>query len=402
MIPKDEDIQQRLIQELHSTHPGIVKMKALARSYIWWPAIDKTLEHYVRTCIVCQDHQHAPQQAPIHPWEFPERPWSRLHIDYATIENQEVLIVVDAHSKWIDAIRVNKATASATVTAIRRLFATHGIADTVVSDNGTQFISEEFEKFLSNNNVEHVQTAPHHPSSNGLAERAVQTVKRGVKKTSGNTLELRLQKFLLTYRITPQSTTGKCPSELMFKRTIRSRLDHVRPNLNKSVKKQQSSMKARSDKRKKQREYDLLDSVIIKNFAAGPIWLHGQIVEILTESMYVIELNDGRLVRRHVDHIRKTEVEEDLNVRPQFDTPSSGDRIEDLPQHQQESRIVDDPTLLVGLHAEPSQEELARPIPNAPAMAVDTDTSIATPPSPQNLRKSTRPRKPVKFTDFVV
>ena len=66
---------------------------------------------------------------------------------------------------------------------MRRLFATHGIPETLVTDNGTQCISEEFEQFLSNNNVEHVQTAPKHPSSNGLAERAVQTVKRGMKKT---------------------------------------------------------------------------------------------------------------------------------------------------------------------------------------------------------------------------
>ena len=292
VIPDNKQMRNRIIDELHGTHPGIVKMKALARSYVWWPGIDKNLEEKVKTCPTCQEHQRSPPAAPIHPWEFPERPWSRIHIDYAYIDNQNVLIVVDAYTKWIEAIRVTNATAAATVTAMRRLFATYGIPETVVSDNGTQFVSEEFANFLFNNNVEHVQTAPKHPSSNGLAERAVQTVKSGVKKTSGTSfmsLEMRIQVFLMTYRITPQGTTSKSPSELMFKRRIRSRMDHVRPNLHKSVQKQQSAMKQAADKRSKMRNFKLNDTVLVKNFAAGPTWLRGKVTETINEVMYVIE-----------------------------------------------------------------------------------------------------------------
>lgn len=173
VIPQDPDMRTRIVDELHATHPGIVKMKALARSFVWWSGIDRCLEQKVRTCSVCQEHQNNPQAAPIHPWEFPEGPWIRIHIDYTSIENQYVLIVVDAHIKRIEAVRVPNATHSATVTAMRRLFATHGIPETLVSDNGTQFILEEFAKFLTDYNIKHVQTFPHHPSSNGLAERAV-------------------------------------------------------------------------------------------------------------------------------------------------------------------------------------------------------------------------------------
>ena len=227
VVPDNDAMRGRIIEELHSTHPGIVKMKALARSYVWWPGIDKSLEQRVKNCPTCQECQHSPQAAPIHPWEFPDRPWCMIHADYASIDNQNVLIVVDAYSKWVEAVRVTNATATATVTVMRRLFATHGIPETLATDNGTQFISEEFEQFLSNNNVEHVQTAPKHPSSNGLAERAVQTVKRGVKKTSGSSLEMRMQKFLMSYRITPQSTTGKCPSELLYKPRSRCKLDQM-------------------------------------------------------------------------------------------------------------------------------------------------------------------------------
>ncbi|XP_030853827.1 uncharacterized protein K02A2.6-like [Strongylocentrotus purpuratus] len=163
VIPQDPDMRTRIVDELHATHPDIVKMKALARSFVWWPGIDRCLEQKVRTCSVCKEHQNNPQAAPIHPWEFPERPWMRIHIDYPSIENQDVLIVVDAHCKWIEAVRVPNATASATVTAMRRLFATHGIPETLVSDNGTQVSSEEFTKFLTDNNIEHMCKLPSPP-----------------------------------------------------------------------------------------------------------------------------------------------------------------------------------------------------------------------------------------------
>ena len=67
VIPDNTKMRQRIIDELHGTHPRIVKMKALARSYVWWPGIDKSLEEKVKTCRTCQEHQHSPPQAPIHP-----------------------------------------------------------------------------------------------------------------------------------------------------------------------------------------------------------------------------------------------------------------------------------------------------------------------------------------------
>lgn len=304
VIPKDSALQSILLEELHATHPGIVKMKALARSFFWWPAIDRDLEQKCRECEICQEHQKQPQLTPIHPWEFPENPWTRLHIDYASMSNQDVLIVVDAHSKWIEAVRVQNATAAATITAMRRMFATHGIPETIVSDNGTQFVSEEFTQFLTSNNIEHVQTAPKHPASNGLAERAVQTIKNGVKKITEGSLELKLQKVLMRYRITPQATTGKCPSELLYRRRIRSRLDQVRPNIARKVKIQQSGMTDRKNTRAKSRNFYVQDPVLAKNFAPGPTWLKGVVTEILNPAMCEVDLEDGRKIRRHNDQLR--------------------------------------------------------------------------------------------------
>ena len=80
----------------------------------------------------------------------------------------------------------------------------------VVSDNGPSFVSKEFEEFIKRNGIRHVKSAPYHPSTNGLVERAVQTFKRAMKKQSG-TLETRLSRFLFKYRTTPHTTTDYHP-----------------------------------------------------------------------------------------------------------------------------------------------------------------------------------------------
>ena len=63
--------------------------------------------------------------------------------------------------------------------SLRILFANNGIPEVLVSDNGMSFTSVQFKEFVTRNGIKHVTTAPYHPSSNGLAERAVQTVKDG-------------------------------------------------------------------------------------------------------------------------------------------------------------------------------------------------------------------------------
>ena len=72
-------------------------MKSLARSYVWWPGIDKDLECIAKSCQDCQQHQKVEQKTPLHPLEFPKRPWQRLHLDFAgPFQGQMWLIVIDA------------------------------------------------------------------------------------------------------------------------------------------------------------------------------------------------------------------------------------------------------------------------------------------------------------------
>ena len=111
-----------------------------------------------------------------------------------------------------------------TIEKLRIIFANCGIPRKVVTDNGPTFMSYEFQEFMQKNGIVHVKSAPYYPSSNGLAERAVQTLKREIAQISGTTLQERVSKFLFKYRLTPHSVTGVAPYELLLGRRIRCKL----------------------------------------------------------------------------------------------------------------------------------------------------------------------------------
>ena len=201
---------------------GIQRQKALARRVVWLPGLDYMVEDVVKNCSECQQEQTLPTSAPMQPRSWPTRPWSRLHFDFVgPLEGRMILIVVDAHSKWSDVIPMKSATALATVQTLQTLFSRFGVPESIVSDNGPQFVAVEFQEFCKRNRIRHILIAPYHTASNGLAERCVQTFKRGLKKFSEGIAEDQMARFVLQY-ITPHTTTGRCPSELLFRRKLRT------------------------------------------------------------------------------------------------------------------------------------------------------------------------------------
>ena len=131
IIPKKG--QQGVLELLHDGHPSISRMKEIARSIVWWPGLTNEIEEMVRNRSQCQQHQKAPPQSPLHPWEWPDQPWLRLHIDHAgPFLGKQFLILVDAHSKWMEMEVVPSTATSYTIEKLHRIFATHGLPETIV------------------------------------------------------------------------------------------------------------------------------------------------------------------------------------------------------------------------------------------------------------------------------
>ena len=145
-------------------------MKSLARMFVWCPGMDGDIVKPVQSCHICQQYRPASPPTPLQPWKRPSHPWSHLHLDYA-------LVVVDTHSKLLKVFQMPASTSRATIQQLRALFAQFGLPQTIFTDNGPCFSSKEFTLFLKNNGILHLKSAPYHPSSNGLAEWAVQTFK---------------------------------------------------------------------------------------------------------------------------------------------------------------------------------------------------------------------------------
>ncbi|GBO98752.1 Uncharacterized protein K02A2.6 [Eumeta japonica] len=70
-------LQKSILYELHEGHLGVVKMKSIARNYVYWPGLDVEIEALCQACEPCRQQQDAPPHAPLTPWPFPARPWQR-------------------------------------------------------------------------------------------------------------------------------------------------------------------------------------------------------------------------------------------------------------------------------------------------------------------------------------
>ena len=302
--------RNKILQELHSTHLGIVKSKSLARSYFWWPGLDCDIENMVNACGPCQAVQKKPAAVPLIPWSLAERCWQRIHLDFAELNKKYLLIVVDAYSKWLEVVEMPNITATHTIKELRRLFASHGLPEVVVSDNGPQLVSEEMKNFLRRNGIRHTLSPPYHPATNGAAERNVGTVKLALKKHllsfAQSDINRALYDFLLTYRVTAHATTGRSPAELFLKRQLRTRLDLLRPDVAADMQKSQEAQMRSQAGTRDPPLFQEGEIVRVQNTHSGlATFVKGLVLKVLGPYRYCVKVG-SRSRDVHVDHLRKT------------------------------------------------------------------------------------------------
>ncbi|XP_043229845.1 uncharacterized protein K02A2.6-like isoform X2 [Amphibalanus amphitrite] len=233
------------------------------------------------------------------------RPWQRLHIDYAgPMEGGHwLLIIVDSYSKWVDVHITTSTSAAVTIDRLRQTFACHGLPLVLVSDNATAFASSEFSAFLKGNGIKHLFSPPRHPSSNGQAEAMVKVVKNALRNRTGS-LQTRLHRFLLSYRTSPHSSTGRSPAELLFGRPLRTRLDVCKPSLRETVELKQHAWKNARDSHCTDRQFMVGDPVYVCLIPGpGAPWVPG-VVTAAGGQICTVQLADGRIFTRHRDHVR--------------------------------------------------------------------------------------------------
>lgn len=300
--------RERILSELHSAHMGVVKMKTLARSYVWWPRIDHDIENLAKSCDACLKDGPNPPKAELHVWQWPEGPNERIHVDFCgPINGHMYLVITDAYSKWLDVRELPNITTPTTIGVLREYFDTWGLPCVLVSDNGPTFTSEDFSIFLKENCVQHVRTAPYHPASNGAAENAVRTFKDKFKLLCQNmTRQVALTKYLFAYRTTPHCTTNCTPAELQMGRKLRTRLSALHAHTRFRVKLNQNKQKLYF-KGNRRAEFGENDLVIAKDYSTNS-WRKAQVIEKVGAVNYNVRTDDNRIWKRHVDQLQAREI----------------------------------------------------------------------------------------------
>ncbi|XP_003367099.1 putative integrase core domain protein, partial [Trichinella spiralis] len=180
-------LRSRVLMKLHETHPGRERMVSMARQFCWWPAMNKDIEMKAQSCEGCATAQKNPAKVAVKPWEVADRPWKRIHVDFAGPINEKMFsIMVDAHSKWPEALHMPHIATEHTIESLKTVLARFGFPEVLVSDNGTQFTASEFPIFCAENGIRHVTSAPYHAQSNAQVERFIDTVKLSIENIRRN------------------------------------------------------------------------------------------------------------------------------------------------------------------------------------------------------------------------
>ena len=290
-------LRKNILDILHQGHQGITKCKNRAKNAVWWPGINHQIEQKVQFCPWCIAEREM-QHHPLLPTDVPNRPWQRVAVDLCEWKNKNYLVVMDYYSKFIELVQLSNISSSQIIHFLKVIFGRHGIPEIIRSDSGTQFKSEEWNKFSQAYGFEVENSSPHHHQSNGQAESGVKIAKNILKKCEDRHIGL------LAYNTTPVHC-GYSPSQLLMGRMLRTTLpvnskllNPILPNHNEFKKvhaKEKERQKTQYDQRHRVKQVQDL-SPAQKVYIADRKE-KGMITKIKDYRKYEVQTDSGKYIR---------------------------------------------------------------------------------------------------------
>ena len=392
VVPKS--LRPEVLSRIHRSHIGVEGCLRRARESVFWPGMNTAVKNFVRQCETCRTFEISQQKETLHPHEVPDRPWSKVGVDLFETNNRHYLVTVDYHSNYWEVDRLESSTTSkAVIYKLKQHFARHGIPNTVFSDNGPQFDSDEFRRFARDWEFNHLTSSPGHSQSNGMAESAVKTVKRLIKKANKDGTDPWLA--ILDHRNTPTEGMKSSPAQRLMSRRTRTLLPTseklLKPKLAENV--QEGKWKTRTKQafyyNRNARDLPPLktgDSVRIQP-TSNPkaTWKKATVQEQVNMRSYKVLTEDGSALRRNRRHLKATTKESHTpttQMPKQTELPSPSKHIE------QETNASGHSSSEVAKPQEPAVEQPA--------------TDLASQASKGNQTRSGRITKPPSYLkDFV-
>uniref|UniRef100_A0A3P9MQF2 Gypsy retrotransposon integrase-like protein 1 n=1 Tax=Oryzias latipes TaxID=8090 RepID=A0A3P9MQF2_ORYLA len=303
-----------MLSRIHTGHLGIEKSKQRARDVLFWPGMGKQIETLVGSCSICLERRHSHQREPMISHPIPERPWQVIATDLFTWNSRDYIVAVDYYSRYFEVEKIVSLTSAAVITKLKAMFARFGVPQTVISDNGPCYSSQEFKNFAHSWDFEHITSSPLYPQSNGLAEKTVQTVKALMDKAHAQRVDPYLS--LLEYRNTPVDGL-KSPAQLLMSRRLRSVLPAMEKQLQPVLSPRCTFQSRRQLFQSRQKQYydrgaralpALSQGSTIRFQLPSGTWKPATVIgPAPTQRSYNIVTDEGQMLRRNRRHILQTQ-----------------------------------------------------------------------------------------------
>ena len=215
-------MRKDMLKRIHKSHLGMVTSKQRAKDVIYWPGMNGQIEDTIRRCEICLKYRNKPPKEPmtIHP--LPNGPWKKVASDIFELHSKHYIVLVDYYSNFIEVEPLDSLNTAAVIKFMKRNIARYGLFEELISNNGPQYSSSEFEAFMKDYGIQHTTSSPLYPQSNGLAEKAVQTIKMTLKKCKEAGEDPYLA--LLDLRNTPRDQNIGSPAQRLMGRRTKTQL----------------------------------------------------------------------------------------------------------------------------------------------------------------------------------
>ena len=241
-------LRAEYLEDLHTGHLGEEKTLLRARETVFWPGISDDVRNAVKLCDVCMKYKPAQQKEPLVPHDVPSLPWFKIGVDIFEHRPHHYLLVSDYFSKFPVVKKLTNQTAGHVISLLKTIYSEYGVPATLYTDQGSQFVSQEFKQFALQYRLEVQHSSPTYPPSNGFIEAMVKVVKGIMEKGEESGSDPHLA--MLIYRATPIKPGQLSPGEMLSQRKYRALLpihQYLHPNLEISRKAQIAQEQAQRD-----------------------------------------------------------------------------------------------------------------------------------------------------------
>ena len=152
-------MQQEILQKLPEGHQGIQRCRLWAKTSVWWPDISKQINDVIERCSICV-RESSPRREPLIPSKLPDYPWQKIGTDLFYLKRSNYILVIDYFSRFAEVIKLKSTSSQAIIDALQSIFSCYGIPEVVISDNGPQYSSNEFDAFAKKYHFHHITSSP--------------------------------------------------------------------------------------------------------------------------------------------------------------------------------------------------------------------------------------------------